>query len=473
MAQERHIKVQVSLLTPAFSGVVFTPETGWQEGPGGKTSVLVTAARIGRFTPKTLGRTPTKHSRVRVYCDGPVIMGDTVEVKGSNVSTEAAPVSPTRTAPVPLTTSLEDATVLELGPTDDLLVNFAGDGTLATIHIVIYDLSEEELERRDNAWFALNAAGQIPQFETRVVNVNSGSLASWTGTLFVSASAAAVFELLYLPPLADVAIGDKVTIFRDDTPAGVSAQAFNVLPDGAETINGSTDPVRFIVNNMGATFERTSAGWAVDHVADSPAVDVVAGDLVIPRWATTLKTIAWDPNGAASKLTLPSFQETTVGQALVVYATAAAAGVGRGFIVPAAGERINGVVDFADIGVVGVGDAVYLFRITSGWLAIEYTNRADRSVLLAVLDPLFTVGWRGRRYVQCTYAAPGNFTLPPAATTPLNCELLVWQTNASTVTVLGNGSNIVAGGTSGASKALAQNAPVLYTFTGSTGWIGV
>lgn len=473
MAQERHIKVQVSLLTPAFSGVIFTPETGWQEGPGGKTSVLVTAARIGRFTPKTLGRTPTKHSRVRVYCDGPVAMGDTVEVKGSNVSTEAAPVSPTRTSPVPLTTSLEDAAVLELGPTDDLCVNFAGDGTLATIHIVIYDLSEEELERRDNAWFALNAAGQIPQFETRVVTVNSGSLASWTGTLFVSASAAALFELLYLPQLGDVAIGDKVTIFRNDTPAGALAQAFNVLPNGAETINGSTDPVRFIVNNMGVTFERTSAGWAADHVADAPATDSVAGDLVLPRWATTLKTIAWNPNAAASKITLPSFQHVNVGQMLVVYASAAAAGVGRGFIVPAAGERINGIVDNGEIGVVNIGDTVFILRIPSGWMAVDLTNRADRMPLLAVLDPLFTVGWRNRRYIVCTYAAPGNFTLPPAATTPLNCELLIWQTNANTVTVLGNGSNIVAGGTSGASKALAQNAPVLYTFTGSTGWIGV
>lgn len=474
-SQERHILVQVNNLAPAFASTLFTPETGWQEGPGGKTSKFITTARIGRFKPATLGRSPTKQSRVRVYCDGPVVVGDTVTVLGSSISTEASPVSPVRTPAIPIGTSLETAAVLELGVNDDLGIDFVGNGTTATIHMVIYDLSEEEIERRDNVWYGLAAGGQLPTYQSRTVVVDGAtSITQWTGTLYVAASATATGQTLPLTSLANVAIGARVVVYRDDTPAGVNAKPFSITANGAERINGGANQlVRMTVNQMAVEFERQANGWACIGIADSPVVDALSGSNVLLPWSTRIKTISWNPNAVPSILTLPALAAMAVGQAMVVFITALPAVAGRAFLIPAAGETINGVVDNAsDIGFVNIGDAALITRVAGGWLGVEITQTMDRILSGAVLDPLWAAGWKGLRVIQFTNGAAINCTLPPPAACRIGMQLLAVMTNGA-VTIQGNGANVTLSGTAAASRPLVQNVPVLLTYCGAAGWLGI
>lgn len=470
MADERHYIVQLE--AEGFDGT--TPATlddSWLPAPKNQSdqkyrSLSLAEGSVGLFPPGVLGGAVKGTRLVRVFTDGAITEGDRYWTVGSAVEVaadglvEADPVSVVRETSVPLTTRPSGAQPLELGPTDQLAI-FTTRAT--TAHIVVVDLDEDEIYD----WSARLAdrSALTRQVTSRAIAAAT-TVATWQGLLFLAVTAAAAADTLTLPPIALIAEGDEVVIYND------SALWFQVDADSAETINGSTNTVR-VLGNQGVIFKRTAFGWSASGTAHTPALTAVAGSSVLTAWREQRRTIAWTPAGAPNILTLPAISTVALGQELVVYLTAQ--NTLRSFIIPATGERINGIVDDAiHAGLVNAGDCVLLLRVPNGWAAIDLTQTFDRSVSTAVLDPLGAQSpWRGLRVQPCTYAAgPGNYTLPPSTGLMAGCQLLIWQTNANTITLQGNGNTITAGGTSAATKALTQNVPVLLTFDPNYGWIG-
>lgn len=336
MSTERHIVVKALQSVTAFDGTtpISLALALWPRGLGNQKYSYTEQNRIGRFTPTSLGRSYQTHSRVRVYCDGPVTEEDVITVRGSLEETDGvAPINALRTGPIPLGTSLETAVPLELGPYDDVCVRFAGDGVAATLHFVIYDLDEAQLDRRDNGTLAAEALAQVMGLVTGppiVTAVGAGG-----GVLQVGPeNAIHVFEVTtdvpvswQLPPRAGIPAGRVIVVnyFED---AGAAAAYVRVNCDNADLLDGGgpiTGAVILANPTHTAWFLAVGTnGWKSLTNTTRSETDLTTTS------AATVFTVGWkgrrilrltDPV-AAQAVQMPPFAATPIDCTLVVVKTA-------------------------------------------------------------------------------------------------------------------------------------------------------
>jgi hypothetical protein len=308
-------------------------------------------------------------------------------------------------------------------------------------------------------WWVVTGAEQ--GFEERTQN-GPGTLAVWRGRLVVKVVAAAATDVVGLPAIAGIRAGDSVEVFRD------GGTFFVVDASGAEEINGQNQQVRFLADGMGVRFVRSTNGWFATDVAEDQALVSASGATVLTAWGQRRRVIAWDPGATDTALTLPSLSTVGIGQELLVVVSAQP--TVRGRIIPAGGENLNAVTN-GYVPVTNLGDVVHVYRTNQGWLAVVRTENVDHPAIVALADPALAAGWRGKRTYLCGYGAPGNFTLPPAGTIPIGCEVMLVQTDNNLITVDGNGNNITFTGTVAATRPLVQNVPALFRYMGA-GWQG-
>lgn len=469
MSEPRKYTLTVLGLALAFDPAIpYLGTWGGKRQLNEQSNYDTSTARVGRFTPEKLGSTKGLARIVRVYSNGPVVPGDEVSVLSSADALKGGvPTNILRQPPVPLGTSLETAATIIAGPTDDIGIRFAGDGDAATAHLFVQDISADMWAAIQAAVLAAIAQGQAAAgvFAARVVAADH-VLVPWTGTLFVQATAAVAGDTVTLPALTDVPVGAKLLLFR-----GPSGRWFELLPAGADTINGATRSIRFTHESQGVIVEAGPSGWVATGDTEEATATVVtgSGNLAVPVRLVT--EIEWDLS-SDGQLVLPTIASTAVDQEFIVTLRTRTGGTG-GYIEPVPGERLDNVVN-GHVALVAPGDTVRIRRVAGGqWSTVTNDGELDRDVILAVVNPnlALNAGWRKLRAYRANYAAAGDFTLPTA---PLpGTRILVAQGNANTVTLQAGANTIVANGAAGASLALAINVPVtLQFFTGGL-WIRV
>lgn len=431
MAQQRKFLVIVTGVTPAFNGTAaFVPPWEGKRVNNEKFNVAQRTVVQGRFRPHDLGSTKNVARMMRVYTNGPVVPGDVYSVRSSTNPVHGLPVDIVRETPRPLGTSFELAAPLLVGPTDDLCVEFAGDGDGASLHLLVDDLSAEE-------WALINAAvagndpNQPPQFDTRTVAADT-VLAPWVGTLFVQASSAAAGGTVELPPLADVAMGAVCVIFRD------GGRWFQVSAAAGEEIDGVAESVVFHEDNLGVVFQKSGVGWTSTKTAqDSVPVDVNnTAVLVVPTQQRTL--VRWEA-GTGNTLTLPAFGDVALGQEFEIVAGRTTAGDDN--IIPAPSDLIDGVED-KQVAVGTYGDTVLVRRVDDGWVSV--TNAMLGQIEEDIAGPTALTAWTGQRIVHFTPAAPGDLlTLPALSSVRPGSRLAVIRVGGIWGRVAPNGTDLI------------------------------
>lgn len=481
MAEERHYIVE-SL--EGFDGATFVTITApWLPGLPQDTHqklrsvVLPDGTNAGRFSPQILGRPAKGISLVRVWTDGPLVEGDSYSSVGAATSIaadgilRASPTSVNRGVTVPLGLGPRAAKAIELGPTDDLVItksNAGLHGDPVTVHIVVLDLTEEE----SFSWTEFNntVIDSLETTETRRLTVNAGpvDILPWAvDRLYVEANGTSDGGSLRLPTLASQGIGSRIRITRLDL-LGVGTHFF-LIASGTETINGMTSPIPFAYNGFGVYLDVTADGWIASAAPRSETAIAWTGTQIIAASSRERQLIEWTP-GTDTTLTLPTAASMAIGQEIeVVVVNTSGSG---GTVIPAAGEQVDRVIG-KPTPLVRRGDSAIFRRVPTGaWLSYINYNPLNRDSFAIAADPALAAntGWDGNRHYRCTYAAPGDFTLPTAP--KLGTEITVSQGNANAVTLQAGGNVIIAGGTSLATLALAIDEPIhLVFFTGA--WVQV
>lgn len=479
MAQQRIYLVTSTAGAPAFNGTtVFTgswsppSNTAAYANKNNKFNRATTTTSVGRFSPDALGSTKNPTRMVRAYSNGPFTAGDQYLVRSSADPTLGQPVSIVREAARVLGSSLNDAMPLLVGPTDDFCVTMAGDGVAASIHVIVDDVSEAEWAAINAALIAAAAANVATTFETRVLTAPD-TIDSWVGTLFVSGIATTAGDSFTLPPLADVAIGARLVLFRTDDATG---RWFDLVPAGADTINGSVEPLRFSAAAQGITLERTSVGWSANATADDATAVAITNDatLAIPYRQRT--RIEWDINQAgAGTLTLPSQANVAVGQAFLISLLTIAGGAPSGAVIPTAGQTLDGVVNKA-VTLGRAGDSVVIERVPGGWVSttshILTTETRQVSVDAGPVDIL--VWTTDVLYVEArATVASGTLRLPALAGVPIGAKLRIARTDALVVSqhfvLIASGVETI--NASQSPLRFAYNAMGVWIERGPNGWL--
>ncbi len=417
---------------------------------------------VGLFSPALLGRSRTS-SLIRVWADNPQT-GDTVQILGSNVVAEAAPILWPRGAAIQLTAGPQSSTLLEANMTDHVSIITTSD---RNVYIEVLDLGEEQHLKYELNQQSINTDANALTTETRVVAISAGVpylLAAWTASvLFVDVTAAAPNDVIRLPLISSVGLGAKVRIFRE------AGEWFNIGGLFPDEINGVSNNVRMIADNMGAFFEATAEGWVCSLVADDTSAVPLSGTTVVPTLVRQRTRIEYT-TGNGTLLQLPPNADSAVDQEVEVV-VAAVGGTG-GWVSATSGQALDGVID-RRVPLVRLGDtAIFRFVAPGNW--ISYTNGndvyADRYAVVGATDLSAEPPWAGLRYYECTFAGAGNFTLPTAP--KVGQEILFRMIGANVVTLQGGANVIVSAGAAAAALILATNVPIhLRYFTG--GWIVV
>jgi hypothetical protein len=264
MPQERYLDIFVD--RPGPGGDAFDSSTKltaalpvgavWTTGsPGDKYCRIDSTVAIGRISPEALGRPKFKHSRVRVFCDGALDPADFVSAVGSDVSGDTLPAAATRAPQIALTMGPMSASVIELAGTDDLQIQHAGNGTgQGTVHIVIYDLDEEQLDTADQTRLLSQAINNTADIEVPV-SFPADDLRAASGAVYGFPS-----------PVAG-------TIVRIQTRLGA------VLATGDATLTGRIGGVA-ITGGVVTITEAGSAVGDVDEAVPTAANTVAVGSSV-------------------------------------------------------------------------------------------------------------------------------------------------------------------------------------------------
>lgn len=483
MSEERHITVQVENNVSAFNGttVINVDPARWRDARTGNAKYLYTEQqRIGRFTPYSLGRPPYTHSIVKVYCDGPVADGDGVFVLGSRLlSDDVAPIDPLRTATVPLTTSIEDAKAFELGPTDDICVVFAGDGELATLHFVVYDLDEAGLDRRDNTQLlgevisggGSSATGQIT-FETVLA---AKTLDPWSGLkyVFVNVPAAAVIRL---PAVASVPVPGPngpvnrlIFIRTGGGPPIIEAQ-------NGERINGQLSPAfAFEIEGFKAIqVDRVGTGYTATQPLITVPVQltnaVVGGTVNIPVPPSNVCVTQLDFS-ADGDAVLPDTVLWPFDSEMFIMRAPGLSGGSQVRIVPPAGQLLNSEVDghaFLAPGKVG-----RLHRTLTGYAFMDDGQSRETSLIaLAGANVAIDPWGLAAITVDLNGAGAQTLTLPPRARVPRGAPVYVYSRNAAKTVSAAAGETIAGGGGAPAlTFNTGSNTVRLFIAAGTTQWM--
>lgn len=414
----------------AFSGVWRPPGagTGAFSTKNNKFNVATTETAVGRFSPAALGSTKNPVRLVRAYSNGPFTPGDEYLVRSSADPLLGQPTSIVREAARPLGSSMADAVPLLVGPTDDLCVTMSGDGTAASVHLLVDDVSEAEWAAINAALIAAAAAGTATTFETRELTAPA-AVDSWVGTLFVSGLSATAGLDFTLPALADVAIGARLVFFRSDA----AGRWFNLQPDGTDTINGANEPLRFAAAAQGFTLERTSVGWSANATVDDGTALFYLGNIALAAPSRLRTRVEWELDQVgAGAMTLPSQAEVAIGQTFLISLQAIGGGAPYGNVVPQLGETLDGVVNKAIV-LGRAGDSVSIERVPGGWISTtNHILTTETRQVTVDAGPVDLLAWTvDVLYVEARgTVASGTLRLPLASTVRVGAKLRLVRSDA-------------------------------------------
>lgn len=488
MSEERHIVAQVEGNSPAFNGstVVSVDPSKWREGLIGNTKYTYTQqGRIGRFTPASLGRQTRLHSVVRVYCDGPITTGDGITIRGSlSLSSDVAPVNPLRQALVPLTTSPSTAQALELGPTDDVCVVHTGDGTLATLHFVIYDLDEEAMAARDNARLLGAAVGGntgADAVTTQTITANNATIDPWVGTKFVFVNIAAAGATIRLPDVATVPTPgpsgpiNRLRIIR------IGGNSVFVEAQNGQRLNEQLSP--------GYSFElegfeeveaiRVGSGYSVAKSLNAAAVSVANAvtdeSQPCPAPTSHIHTVRLNYT-ANGNLVLPPLAEWPLGTVGILVRQNP--GTAQVRIRPQAGEVLNSDTNgIAYLGGGGAGTAWpgFIRRTLYGYIVWSIGNCSESPYLASGLAAVNLAPW-GAQELMVELTAAGvaqQVNLPSRLLVPRGaiCTVMPSASGAKTVAAFAAQTITGAGAAPANSYAMTTLIGRRFIAAGTTDWI--
>lgn len=490
MSQERHITVRINRGGagggPAFDGSSLLPygseagAEGWADGGPSNTkdTYFEGTTVVGRFRPATLGRTKFKHSRFRVYCDGPITQGDVVFVRGSlNVdpADRIVPPNPLRTVSVPLTTSLEAATRLELGPNDDICVVHAGDGEAATLHFVGYDLDEAQLDRQDLLALLIQAQAQIVGGAVTIRNQNAaGTIDPWpTGHLYVFVDAPAG-SVVRVPAIADVAPPGANGPVNLVTFVRVGGGVVLLQSQNGELANGQAAPAWAVELSAfeAVTWERVGAGWVVTKAPFagptflSNAVIGGSVNIPIPTSPTSVVQLDFSADGDAI---LPTTADWPLGNSTWIMR---APGLGNEQVRfrPPAGELLNSQAD----GLFYLSpNHVALVRRTLVGYMVSSDGVGRPAGFTQVGGAAVNVQPWGLHelFLELNGAGAQTATLPARARVPAGAPISVLATNAAKTVSAAAGETIVGVATAPAlTFGVPQNTVRRFVALGATQW---
>lgn len=459
---ERFYRVK-AILDPtifiAFDDPLWVPLTGEPgNNPADQHTRNIATTRGGRFTPKALGRSGTVFSLALVWTDGPISAGDVASVVGSADAAVSTPVSVLRTSTA-LELAPSAAAVQLLGPTDDLTIDTQGVDTTAYISVV--DLDQGELLDWLRTKTAVDNSCCETSTDTREVLLEGATvhIAPWTvDLLYLDVTCTSPANILELPLLATVPVGARIRITRH----GLNGTFFHVRGDaGAEAINFSTFPIRFVAEATSIEIERGLTSWISTWPAPDRLIQVQPVNAAVLATSTQLNTYIEWAAGNDNSLTLPSAALTPINARFIITMASGSNGSVKPFLNDLVDQVINKPTPLAR-----VGDRVVFERVANGAIGwVSYTDVAiNHDIFTVTVDPALgaDLGWDGIRVYNAAFLANGNFTLPTAP--KVGTHIRVVNTSAFTVTLQAGGNVIKQGGTSGAARVAALNTPVDLVF---------
>lgn len=464
-----------------FDGTtVKATSTLWQPDPSPKSQPrsYLNQSTIGRLSYADLGQTGRIGQLVIARCDiAAALMTLTVRTESAAENTAGNNDAP---APNNLDVALYTRSLTPdwclpflMGPTDAITLT---DGLVtsvpATVELMTVDLQDSASLAYLNALFA--TAALIPTVAVRIVTV-SEVVPAFSGTQYILGNAAAASMVLTLPTAASEAEGTTLVVTR------IGGGWIQVSPQGADTINGSTNSV--IMEDIGqVTFTLRGGVWLASEApitTDLTVTNAVA-DTTVPlptATGTTLVNVTFTARGIIS---LPALANVALGVEYLIQRTTDNAGFSPSRVrinTQAAGDTLNGLANgFAILG--NPGAVIRLRRVPSGWVEVSDRQTTPMQVITATVDSTLDSGWLGLKAILGTQVAAQVLTLPAAALLNPGCEFIVTYpiaapaAGAGNLTINSGATNIVGGGSVGTAIVLGYNETATFVFDG-TQWLVV
>ena len=340
-----------------------------------------------------------------------------------------------------------------MGPTDAIaLTDGVASGTVpSTVEIMTVDLHDASAVAYLNALFTVINA--TPVVSTRIVTV-SEVVAVFSGTQYIIGTAAAVSMNLTLPLAASVADGTTLVVSR------VNGGWIAILPQGADTINGSTQSV--IQADLGqTTFILKGGQWLASDAPITAAITVsnAVNDAIVAVPIVTGSTLVNVNFTARGQLQMPILANVAIGAEYLFIRTADGAGfspVRAEIIMGAAGDLMNGLANgIAEVGNVGAG--VRFRRVALGWQVTADRICTPAQQIASTGNDTLDSLWAGLKSLTSSQAAAQTLTLPVATLCVQGGRIRVISTGAAGLTVTSPAATIVGGGASSTSRRLALN----------------
>lgn len=360
-----------------------------------------------------------------------------------------------------------------MGPTDAIAIN---DGSLvavpSTVEIMTVDLGDDSAVAYLNALFITIASN--PTVSVRVVTVTE-VIPAFSGTQYILANAAAVSMNLTLPLASSVVAGTTLVVTR--TGGGW----FNLIPQGADTINGSTNSI--VMQDIGqVTFTLRGGVWLASEapITTDLTVTNAAADATVAlptATSTTLVNVTFTARGIIS---LPATANVALGVEYLIQRVTDNAGFSPSRVrinTQAVGDTLNGLANgFAILG--NPGAVIRLRRVPGGWVEVSDRQTTPMQVITATVDATLDSGWMGLKAILATQVAAQVLTLPAAALLNPGCEFIITYPIAAPALGAGNLTinaglvNIIGGGFINTAAVLGYNETATLVFDG-TQWLMV
>lgn len=440
--------------------------SAWQPNtsPKSQASSYLSQTTIGRLGFADLGQPGSLGQLVIARCDtAAAVMTLTVKTLSTAENTAAgvyvAVPAPNNLDAALYTRSLTPDWCLPflMAPTDAIALTDGVESVVpATVELMTVDLQDAASLAYLNALFT--TAALTPTVQVRIVTV-SEVIPAFSGTQYILGNAAAVGMVLTLPLVASEAEGATLVVTR------IGGGWISIIPQGADTINGSTNSV--ILENLGqVTFTRRGGVWLASEapittdISLANAMNDAAVALPIAT-GTTLVNLAFTARGS---LALPALANVAVGVEYLLQRTADSAGFSPARIIlttQAVGDQLNGLANGTAF-VSNPGSVDRLLRVPNGWIVTSDRQSTPTQVIANTISATLDSGWVGSKLVRSSLVGAQVLTLPIASLCPIGMRIDVLYTGTGAgalgLTVTSPAADIQGGG---------QASGVLTAFLGS------
>lgn len=481
MADQRQYNVTTTTnfdgTTAATEALAWSPGIATQSASANVRYRSVSTGVVGRFSPTILGRDSRAPALVRVWADR-VSVGDVYRVVASANPADASPTLTVRQS-APLTVGQQQATILELGMTDELVIITSDP---ATCHIEVTDLDEAQLYGWLLAKFR-NDAALTGSTLSEITVTAAGIIPSVPGHLLVNVDIPAGGAALQLPDLAggELSPGDRITFWRSSGDPGRSVAI--QTQTGADLVNGLGGVVQ-------TTYYLRDKGDSISYlVTESRGYQREFGEqATVESSAATNPQALFAPKGGIgfhrdegtaqdTQLDLPQIDDATdfipTGAGLVVLNTDTL----RHKVVPSLGdgEKINGLDEYF---VQPRSAALFLAVRTdpasaiSSWRGIGGGNQGRSVTSAAAVNLTAADVSSGVATVETTGAAGQDVLLPPVNQVANGSIIVHYNSSANTHDLIPNGTDKING--ANVATTLATTKRQLIVAMGPTiGWVTI